>query len=170
MTAAPTTSPTSPAPATPAVGPVPAAYRHAVVPHILVDDAVGALAFYERAFGAEPRFVLGGPEGEVTHAEITVAGAVLMLGDARGDLRSPASLGATPVIPHVHVPGVDALTDRATAAGATLLKAPADQFHGDRTAMLRAPYGHLWIFLTHLEDLTAEEIARRLAETGGTSG
>ncbi|OWA09606.1 glyoxalase [Streptomyces sp. CS227] len=149
---------------------VPAAYRHAVVPHLLVDDADAALAFYERAFGAEPRFRLDGDEGEVVHAELTVAGAVLMLGDARGDLRSPAALGATPVILHVYVPDVDALTARATAAGAELLEGPADQFHGDRTAMLRDPFGHLWIFLTHLEDLTPEQIAQRLAEANGTAG
>ncbi|MEU0061757.1 MULTISPECIES: VOC family protein [Streptomyces] len=154
----------------PATETVPAAYRHAVVPHLLVDDADAALAFYERAFGAEPRFRLDGDEGEVVHAELTVAGAVLMLGDARGDLRSPAALGATPVILHVYVPDVDALTARATAAGAELLEGPADQFHGDRTAMLRDPFGHLWIFLTHLEDLTPEQIAQRLAEANGTAG
>ncbi|MCK2142633.1 VOC family protein [Streptomyces sp. WAC00276] len=123
----------------PATETVPAAYRHAVVPHLLVDDADAALAFYERAFGAEPRFRLDGDEGEVVHAELTVAGAVLMLGDARGDLRSPAALGATPVILHVYVPDVDALTARATAAGAELLEGPADQFHGDRTAMPATP-------------------------------
>ncbi|MFE1087712.1 VOC family protein [Streptomyces sp. WA1-19] len=154
----------------PATETVPAAYRHAVVPHLLVDDADAALAFYERALGAEPRFRLDGDEGEVVHAELTVAGAVLMLGDARGDLRSPAALGATPVILHVYVPDVDALTARATAAGAELLEGPADQFHGDRTAMLRDPFGHLWIFLTHLEDLTPEQIAQRLAEANGTAG
>lgn len=154
----------------PAVETVPAAYRHAVVPHLLVDDADAALAFYERAFGAEPRFRLDGDEGEVVHAELTVAGAVLMLGDARGDLRSPAALGATPVILHVYVPDVDALTARATAAGAELLEGPADQFHGDRTALLRDPFGHLWIFLTHLEDLTPEQIAERLAEANGAAG
>ncbi|MFE6720221.1 VOC family protein [Streptomyces albidoflavus] len=149
---------------------VPAAYRHAVVPHLLVDDADAALAFYERAFGAEPRFRLDGDQGEVVHAELTVSGAVLMLGDASGDLRSPVALGSTPVILHVYVPDVDALTARATAAGAELLEGPADQFHGDRTAMLRDPFGHLWIFLTHLEDLTPEQIAERLAEANGTAG
>ncbi|MFD5024573.1 VOC family protein [Streptomyces sp. NPDC058373] len=154
----------------PAPGTVPAPYRHAVIPHILVDDANAALAYYERAFGAEPRFRLDGDDGEVVHAEITVAGAVLMLGDARGELRSPAALGATPVILHVYVPDVDALTARATAAGAELLEGPADQFHGDRTAMLRDPYGHLWILLTHLEDLAPEQIAERRAEAGGATG
>lgn len=153
----------------PATETVPAAYLHAVVPHLLVDDADAALAFYERAFGAEPRFRLDGDEGEVVHAELTVAGAVLMLGDARDGLPSPAAIGSTPVILHVYVPDVDALTARATAAGAELLEGPADQFHGDRTAMLRDPFGHLWIFLTHLEDLTPEQIAERLAEANGTA-
>ncbi|WP_031177925.1 VOC family protein [Streptomyces sp. NRRL B-3253] len=154
----------------PATAAVPAAYRHAVVPHLLVDDADAALTFYQRAFGAEPRFRLDGDQGEVVHAELTVAGAVMMLGDARDTLRSPAALGGTPVILHVYVPDVDALTARATAAGAELLEGPADQFHGDRTAMLRDPFGHLWIFLTHLEDLTPEQIAERLAEADGTAG
>ncbi|WP_436737571.1 VOC family protein [Streptomyces sp. BBFR102] len=152
------------------VAAVPAPYRHAVVPHLLVDDAEAALAFYERAFGAEPRFRLDGAEGEVVHAELTVCGALLMLSDARGDLRSPAALGATPVILHVYVPDVDGVTARATAAGAELLEGPADQFHGDRTALLRDPFGHLWIFLTHLEDLTPEQIAERLAAAGGADG
>ncbi|ESP99227.1 MULTISPECIES: VOC family protein [Streptomyces] len=154
----------------PAAETVPAAYLHSVVPHLLVDDADAALAFYERAFGAEPRFRLDGDEGEVVHAELTVAGAVMMLGDAGDDLRSPAAIGGTPVILHVYVPDVDALTARATAAGAELLEGPADQFHGDRTAMLRDPFGHLWIFLTHLEDLTPEQIAERLAEANGPAG
>lgn len=52
------------------------------------------------------------------------------------------------MIPHVSVPDVDALTDRAVSAGAELLSPPADMPYGARQSTLRDPFGHVWIFLT----------------------
>lgn len=147
---------------------IPERYRTAVVPHIMVADAAGALDFYVRAFGAVEEFRLAGPDGGVLHAEIRIGGAVLMLGDtdAGGGFTAPTALGGTSVALHVFVPDVDGLVRTAAAAGAEVLWEPADQFHGDRTAQLRDPYGHTWIFLTHLEDLSGEEVERRLAAAG----
>lgn len=143
---------------------IPERYRTAVVPHIMVADAVGALDFYARAFGAVEEFRLDAPGGGVVHAEIRVGGAVLMLGDtADSGFTAPTALGGTSVALHVFVADVDGLVRTAAAAGAEVLREPADQFHGDRTAHLRDPYGHTWIFLTHLEDVSAEEVERRLA-------
>ncbi|MCX5408972.1 VOC family protein [Streptomyces sp. NBC_00335] len=145
---------------------IPERYRTAVVPHIMVADAVGALDFYARAFGAVEEFRLDAPGGGVIHAEIRVGGAVLMLGDtAGGGFTAPTALGGTSVALHVFVADVDDLVRTAAAAGAEVLQEPADQFHGDRTAHLRDPYGHTWIFLTHLEDVSGEEAERRLAAT-----
>ncbi|MCY0936634.1 VOC family protein [Streptomyces sp. H34-S4] len=144
---------------------VPERYRSAVVPHIMVSDAARALSFYEQAFGAVEEFRLGHPDGGVLHAEIRIGGAVLMLGDvSEGPFTAPSELGGTSVALHVFVPDVDALAQKAVAAGAELVQAPEDQFHGDRTAILRDPFGHLWVFLTHLEDLPEGELERRLAE------
>lgn len=141
---------------------VPEHYRHSVIAHVMVDGAHAAIDFYGRAFGAEELFRIDGPEGRVVHAEVGIEGSVFMLGDAEGPLfGGPTVLGGTTVGLHVFVADVDALTGRAVAAGAELLSPPADQFHGDRTAMLRDPFGHVWVFLTHLEDLTPEEITRR---------
>ncbi|MCX5379884.1 VOC family protein [Streptomyces sp. NBC_00091] len=143
---------------------VPERYRTAVVPHIMVADADAALSFYTRAFGAVEDFRLDAPGGGVLHAEIRIGEAVLMLGDADGGpFSSPAALGGTSAALHVYVPDVDALVRTAVAAGAELLQEPADQFHGDRTAVLRDPSGHVWVFLTHLEDVSGEELAARLA-------
>ncbi|SDT59464.1 PhnB protein [Streptomyces sp. TLI_053] len=144
---------------------VPERYRYAVVPHILVEDAAAAIDFYRRAFGARQDVRIDAPGGGVLHAEISIGASVLMLGDAGGDgapFTAPAALGGTSVALHVYVPDVDALTARAEAAGAEILQPPTDQFHGDRTAVLRDPSGHLWIFLTHLEDLAPEELHRRV--------
>lgn len=144
---------------------IPEHYRDAVVAHIMVDGATHAIDFYTRAFGADELFRLDGPDGRIVHAEISIQGSTIMLGDAEGPLLgAPTAVGGTTVALHVFVDDVDALTRRATAAGAELLRPPADQFHGDRTAMVKDPYGHVWVFLTHLEDLTPDEVARRARE------
>ncbi|MFD9334005.1 VOC family protein [Streptomyces sp. NPDC060028] len=152
-----------------AVQTVPERYRTAVVPHIMVADAAAAIDFYGRAFGAVEEFRLDRPGGGgVLHAEIRIADAVLMIGDTSdGPFSAPPELGGTSVALHVFVPDVDALVRGAVAAGAELLQEPADQFHGDRTAILRDPSGHLWVFLTHLEDLSGEQLEGRLSRAGG---
>ncbi|MFD8255794.1 VOC family protein [Streptomyces werraensis] len=149
---------------------IPARYHYAVVPHIMVDDAAAAIDFYRRAFGAREDFRLEAPGGGVLHAEITIGRSVLMLGDASvkeaedASFTAPALLGGgTSVALHVFVPDVDALAARAEAEGAEVLQPPTDTFHGDRTVILRDPSGHLWVFLTHLEDVSEDELRRRLA-------
>ncbi|MFC7303968.1 VOC family protein [Streptomyces monticola] len=144
---------------------VPENYRNAVIAHVMVDGAASAIDFYAKAFGAEELFRIDSPDGRIVHAEVSIHGSTIMLGDADGPLFSaPTALGGTTVGLHVFVEDVDALAQQATAAGAELLQPPADQFHGDRTAMLRDPYGHVWVFLTHLEDLTSDEVTRRARE------
>ncbi|MGW0895682.1 VOC family protein [Streptomyces goshikiensis] len=143
----------------------PERYRTSVVPHIMVSDAAAAISFYTEAFGAVEEFRLARPAGGVLHAEVRIGGAVMMLGDvSEGPFTAPPALGGTSVALHVFVPDVDALTRTAAAAGAEVVREPEDQFHGDRNVILRDPFGHLWVFLTHLEDVSAEELARRLAE------
>ncbi|WP_399886911.1 VOC family protein [Streptomyces sp. BBFR51] len=152
---------------------IPDRYRYAVIPHIMVDDAAAAIDFYQRAFGAREDFRLDAPDGGVMHAEITVGHSALMLGDAGaaeaepGSFTAPSSLGGgTSVMLHVFVPDVDSLAKRAEAAGAEILQPPTDMFHGDRTVILKDPSGHRWVFLTHIEDVSEDELKRRLATTG----
>jgi len=58
-------------------------YRNAIVPHIYVEGASDAIAFYERAFGAEELLRIAGPDGKILHAEISICNSVLMIGDPR---------------------------------------------------------------------------------------
>ncbi|MEV4920027.1 VOC family protein [Streptomyces tirandamycinicus] len=152
---------------------IPDRYRHAVIPHIMVDDAAAAIDFYQRAFGAREDVRVDAPGGGILHAEITVGRSTLMLGDASLDeveaasFAAPAALGGgTTVTLHVFVPDVDSLAERAAAAGAEILQPPKDMFHGDRTVILKDPSGHIWVFLTHVEDVSEEELRRRLAAAG----
>ncbi|MFF6806175.1 VOC family protein [Streptomyces sp. NPDC012616] len=149
---------------------IPDRYRCAVIPHIMVDDAAAAIDFYQRAFGAREDFRIDAPSGGILHAEITVGRSALMLGDAGAEasdaasFAAPASLGGgTSVMLHVFVPDVDSLAERAEAAGAEILQPPTDMFHGDRTVVIKDPAGHMWVFLSHKEDVSREELRRRLA-------
>ncbi|MFE8950334.1 VOC family protein [Streptomyces sp. NPDC007856] len=146
---------------------IPERYHRSVVPHIMVSDAEAAIAFYVAAFGAVEEFRLAHPQGGIMHAEIRIGESVLMLGDvSQGPFTAPAELSGTSVALHVFVPDVDELAKRAVAAGAELIQAPADQFHGDRTALLRDPSGHLWVFLTHLRNVSPEELLHGRAAAG----
>ncbi|MER6275490.1 VOC family protein [Streptomyces sp900105245] len=148
---------------------IPDRYRYAVIPHIMVDDAAAAIDFYQRAFGAREDFRIGAPGGGILHAEITIGRSTLMLGDASvseaeaASFAAPTSLGGgTSVTLHVFVPDVDSLAESAEAVGAEIIQPPKNMFHGDRTVILKDPSGHIWVFLTHVEDVSQEELQRRL--------
>lgn len=126
---------------------IPEHYQHAVIPHIVVNGAAEAIRFYTAAFGASEYFRLENDAGRIVHAEIGIHGHTLMLGDADAPFSPPGSAGASVAL-HVYVPDVDDLTARAVGADAELLSPPADMPYGARQAMLRDPFGHVWIFLT----------------------
>jgi PhnB protein len=126
---------------------VPEHYRHAVIPHIMIDGAAEAIEFYKTAFGASEYFRLPGDDGRIVYAEIGIQGSTLMLGDAAAPFAAPAGTGASVAL-HVYVPDVDRITAQAVATGAEVLSPPADMSYGARQSMLRDPFGHVWIFLT----------------------
>jgi PhnB protein len=140
-----------------------------ITPYITVNDAAKALDFYKEAFGAEEVMRLAEPNGRIGHAEIKIGDAVVMLSDEYPDYDaiSPATLKGTSVSLHLLVPDVDAFVDRAVKAGATLKRAVADQFYGQRTGTILDPFGHKWMIATEIEALTPEEIERRAATAMG---
>lgn len=135
---------------------------HSVTPYLIVRGAAQAIEFYERAFGAKEKFRI--PMGDILgHAEIVIGDSHVMLADEMEGHASPQALGGTPVSLMIYVKDVDAMFARAIAAGAKELRAVADQFYGDRCGVLADPFGHVWSLATHVEDVSEEEIARRLA-------
>ena len=119
----------------------------ALTPYLVVPDARAALDFYAAAFGAATR---GEPyvqdDGRIGHAEVVVAGALVMLADEFPELEllSPLTRGGVSTTLHLEVPDVDATADRAVAAGAVLERPAADAPYG-RTAVVRDPAGHRWM-------------------------
>ena len=105
-----------------------------------------------------------GPGGAVMHAELQIGTSMLMLSDEnpeRGEL-SPKTVGGTPVSVFIYTDDVDALFDRAVKAGAQGVAPPADMFWGDRIAHVVDPFGHSWAIATHTEDVSPEEMDRRM--------
>lgn len=153
------------------VDPIPARYMGAT-PYLCVDGAAAALDFYRRVFGAEELTRLVGPDGRVMHAEMTIGAALVMLADTQPAMgfRSPLAIGGSPVSILVYVPDVDALTARAVAGGASVLLPVEDKFWGDRMVELRDPFGHLWSFATHVEDVGEAELERRFRALPGEPG
>jgi PhnB protein len=143
----------------------PAGY-HSVTPYLIVRGAAQALAFYAQAFGAVEilRLPMGGLIG---HAEIRIGDSVVMLADEMDGYPGPEAIGGSPVSLMIYTKDVDAMFDRALAAGAKPKRPVADQFYGDRTGVLVDPYGHVWSIATHVEDVPEDEIVRRLAAMGG---
>ncbi|MGZ9110526.1 MAG: VOC family protein [Rhodoplanes sp.] len=141
---------------------IPERYK-AATPYLTVDGAARAIEFYKQAFGAVETMRMDGPGGRIMHAEVTIGAAPIMLSDEWPEMgfRSPEAFGGSPVQLYVYVEDVDALADRAVAAGATALRPVGDQFYGDRTVQLKDPFGHLWSFATHIEDVPEDELRRR---------
>lgn len=150
---------------------IPSGFEERVVPYLMVDDAAAAIDFYVEAFGAEERFRLSMPDGTIAHAEVAIRGAAVFLSDVPEDMpggaADPGKLGGTTVMIHQYVEDVDAVVGRAVAAGATVVRAPEDQFYGDRTALLVDPFGHQWSLHTHIRDVSQEEMEAAMGEMGG---
>ena len=135
-----------------------------VTPYLAIKNAVEALDFYKKAFGATEEFRLLMPDGRLGHGQIRLGDSTIMLCDEFPEHAgtSPETLGGSPVNIHLYVEDVDAFFKKAVAAGATERKPVMDQFYGDRSGQLEDPYGHLWWVATHKEDVSPEEMRKRL--------
>jgi PhnB protein len=133
-------------------------------PYLVVADGAKAIDFYKEAFAATELMRLADPDGRIAHAELGIGDSLIMLSGAAPEYGrlSPQSMGGTPVTINLYVEDVDALASQAVAAGAKVLRPVQDQFYGERSGRLADPFGHVWIVSTHIEDVTPEEIQRRL--------
>jgi PhnB protein len=142
--------------------PIPEGYQTATT-CLIVKDGARAIEFYKSAFGAAELMRHADPSGHIVHAEIQVGDTRIALAEEAGDYnRSPQSLGGSSTVMQLYVDDVDTFAERAVAAGAKVIFPIADQFYGDRGGRLADPFGHLWIVSTHVEDVSPEEMKRRI--------
>ena len=129
-----------------------------ISPYLLYEDVEAALEFLQRAFGFEEVLRYSGAEGYVNHAEMRFGDGSIYLGDPGDDYRNPAKLGAATVMISVDdVEDVDALHERARAAGAQIDQEPADQEYGERRFGATDPEGHKWYFSKPIRELAPED-------------
>ena len=136
----------------------PAGY-HTVTPALIVRDGGAAIAFYQKAFGAELVGRMDGPDGRLMHAEIRIGDSTIMLGEENEawGTRSPLSMNGNPGSLHLYVPDADAAFARALAAGATVQQPLEDAFWGDRYGKVTDPFGHHWGIATRVKEMTEAE-------------
>jgi PhnB protein len=128
-----------------------------IAPYLLYEDVAEALDWLGRAFGFHERLRYAGPDGTVTHAEMTLDDGLIMLGHPGPDYQSPKRLGHATQLVHVYVEDVDGHYERAREAGATIHAEPEDQAYGDRRYDAEDPEGHRWSFAEHVRDVAPDE-------------
>lgn len=134
-----------------------------VYPYLRTRNANAAIEFYTQVFGALEDFRLTEPNGRVGHAELKFGLATVMVSDEYPEygIHGPTESVPTGSSIHLHVDDVDAMTEKAVAAGAKLIMEPKDQFYGERSSKVLDPFGHEWLLGSHIEDVSREEIQRR---------
>lgn len=137
---------------------------------LTVNGGAEAISFYQEIFGAAQRgdaFTM--PDGSVAHAELEIGDSLITIADENPDFgnKSPITVGGTPVTLMIYVEDVDATVEGAIAKGAKLVTEVKNEFYGDRVGLITDPFGHSWYVASHIEDVSEDEMARRMSEMFG---
>jgi PhnB protein len=145
------------------VKPIPEGYR-SVTPYLFVRSAALAIDFYKNVFGAKEKMRMPGSDGRIMHAEIEIGDSIVMLADEhpQSGVMSPQTVGGYSVGLHLYVEDVDAVVQKAVQNGAKALRLIKNQFYGDRSGSILDPFGHMWSVATHVEDVSPEEMRKRM--------
>jgi PhnB protein len=137
---------------------------HNVTPYLFVRGAANAIDFYKTVFGAKETVRIPGSDGRIMHAEVKIGDSIVMLADENphNGVMSPQTIGGYSVGIHLYVENVDSVIQKAVENGAKTLRPIKDQFYGDRSGSLLDPFGHMWSVATHVEDVSPEEMRKRM--------
>jgi uncharacterized glyoxalase superfamily protein PhnB len=138
------------------VNPIPEGYE-TVTPFLCVKGAIEAIEFYKKAFGAEERARMPGPNNTLMHAEIKIGTSVIMISDA---VMTPATQSNL----HLYVTDVDVAYKRALDAGCQVVMPLGDMFWGDRYGVVSDKWNNRWSLATHKEDVAPADMQKRMAE------
>jgi PhnB protein len=129
------------------------ASRGMITPVLTVRHASRAVAFYERAFGAEELHRNTDQDGRIV-VEMAIDGARFRVADEAPEAAnlSPQALNGTTVRLNLLVADPDGLAVRAIANGAIQVAPVADQSYGLRQGRLADPFGHHWLIGRPLAD------------------
>jgi PhnB protein len=136
---------------------------HTFTPYLIIKNADAAIKFYEKAFNAKEMFRMPRPDGKIGHADILIGNSHIMLAEEVPSMNmlGPDTIGNSSVSLHLYVENVDEAFQQAINAGATEFRPLQNQFYGDRSGMVKDPFGYCWSIATHVEDVPPEELQRR---------
>jgi PhnB protein len=136
-----------------------------ITPHIVVQGAERAAAFYRDAFGAEEVSRVPTPDGRLMSVELRLAGGSLHLADEFPEMGvfAPPSIGGTAVVLSLEVADAKATFARAIGAGAEERQPVQEMFWGDLHGQLDDPFGHRWNVQQHVRDVPQDEIVAAAA-------
>jgi uncharacterized glyoxalase superfamily protein PhnB len=128
-----------------------------VTAQLTIDGAAEAIAFYQKAFGAEEISRAPDPSGKkIWHAQMRLGSSVFFVNDAFPEMGGSANKTRL----WIYGENVDALFKRATDAGATIKMPLADMFWGDRVGSVADKWGNEWTLGQHIKDMTREEMQK----------
>jgi len=135
-----------------------------ITPYLFIKNAAQALEFYKTAFGATELMRMAGPGGKIMHAEMQLGDSRFMLADENEEhgAKSPQTIGGTPGLLMIYVKDADAISANAISQGAKMLRPMEDKFYGDRSGAVIDPFGFIWEISTHTEDVSEDEMRRRI--------
>jgi len=136
-----------------------------ITPHIVVQGAERAAAFYRDAFGAEELSRIPTPDGRLMSVQLRIGDSLMHLADEFpeiGVLAAP-TIGGTAVVLALDVADAEAVFAQAVAAGAEVRQPLADTFWGDLHGQLDDPFGHRWNVGQHVRDVPHDEIVAAAA-------
>ncbi len=140
------------------------------IPHLIVNDGMAALKFYQEVFGAEAGHNMMAPDGKrLMHGELMLDGHKFFVSDEftreeGGNCQTPQSLGGTSVRITLQTDDADAVVKRAIARGAKVLMPVQDMFWGARYGQILDPFGHNWGINQQLQEQTEEETEKAAKE------
>lgn len=134
--------------------------------YLIVKNAAQAIEFYKKVFDAVEMMRMENPDKKIGHAELSIGNVKFMLADECPEMNAhaPDKYKGSPIGMHLYVKDVDSTAEQAVKHGAKLVRKVENQFYGDRSGTLEDPFGHTWYIATHVEDVSEEEMKKRIAD------
>jgi PhnB protein len=140
-----------------AVSPIPKGF-HSITPYFTVGGAAKFIDFLKNAFGASEASRALDADGTIMNAEVKIGDSIVEVGEAG------PSVPPTKMAIHLYVENMDVVYHAAIRAGAHPVREPSFRPYGDHESTVTDPFGNTWYIATHVEDVSAEEIASRRSQ------
>lgn len=135
-----------------------------VLPHVMYQDLIEAIAWLTRTFGFREHYRYGHP---ISGAQIYIGKSVVMLKQAKAGNASPAQLGYGTQSLTVFVEDIEAHFQRSKSAGARIVEDLHETVYGELQYGVQDLDGHHWLFSRHARDLSPDDWGATISESPG---